>query len=154
MRAADAAPMMRTVEIRVRITGTPASRKPTPTLTVPLPAALAEAATCTLADLIAFSVAAAHDQRADRREAPELLSVLTSRALAEDLERGVVRFDPNAAPPLDDRAVAIATAHRAFLDGLFLVIVDDIQRTRLEEIIPLTEQSQVTFLRLVALVGG
>ena len=47
-----------------------------------------------------------------------------------------------------DRALA------AFERNGFLVLVDDRQITGLDEKIPLTAQSSVTFLRLVPLIGG
>jgi hypothetical protein len=47
-----------------------------------------------------------------------------------------------------------ARALAAFSRNGFLVLVDDRQITALDEVIPLTEQTTVTFLRLVPLIGG
>ncbi len=47
-----------------------------------------------------------------------------------------------------------AKALAAFERNGFLVLVDDRQITGLDEKIPLTAQSTVTFLRLVPLIGG
>ncbi len=47
-----------------------------------------------------------------------------------------------------------ARALAAFERNGFLVLVDDRQITGLDEKIPLTAQSTVTFLRLVPLIGG
>jgi len=45
-------------------------------------------------------------------------------------------------------------AIRAFSGNGFLVLVDDCQITDLDQTIELTPQSQVTFLKLVPLIGG
>ena len=42
----------------------------------------------------------------------------------------------------------------AFKGNGFLVLLDDLQMTDLDETLHLTEQSKVTFLRLVPLMGG
>lgn len=49
---------------------------------------------------------------------------------------------------------AIGTALQAFEDGLYYVFIDGVQQTGLDSEVFLQAESQVTFLRLVALVGG
>ncbi len=47
-----------------------------------------------------------------------------------------------------DPAAAVATALQAFQDGLFLVVVDGIDYTGLDQLIPLRDDSRITFIRL------
>ncbi|MBW3653458.1 MAG: hypothetical protein KY433_07670, partial [Actinobacteria bacterium] len=54
-------------------------------------------------------------------------------------------------PPAE---VAVATAIEAFVDGLFLVLVDGRQETELDAQVFVSADSTVTFVRLVALSGG
>jgi len=56
-------------------------------------------------------------------------------------------------PQLDWRQ-QFEKAVRAFKGNGFLVLVDDCQITDLDQTIQLTAQSQVTFLKLVPLIGG
>ena len=49
---------------------------------------------------------------------------------------------------------AIATALQAFEDGLFLLLIDGAKCSTLEQPIKFREDSEVVFLRLVALAGG
>ncbi len=50
--------------------------------------------------------------------------------------------------------MAVATAIEAFVDGLFLVLVDGRQETELDAQVFVSADSTVTFVRLVALSGG
>ena len=49
---------------------------------------------------------------------------------------------------------AVATALEAFADGLFLVVVDDVELQDLNAVAPLAESSRLTFIRLTMLAGG
>ena len=49
---------------------------------------------------------------------------------------------------------AVGTALMGFIDGLYLVIIDEIERKRLDEIIRLSQTSHITFIRLVFLAGA
>ena len=49
---------------------------------------------------------------------------------------------------------AVSTALQAFLGGLYYVFIDGVQQTSLDSEVFLHNNSQVTFLRLVALAGG
>ncbi len=53
-----------------------------------------------------------------------------------------------------DPDAAVGTALQAFEDGLYFVFIDGVQQTRLDSEVFLKPESQVTFLRLVALSGG
>jgi hypothetical protein len=56
--------------------------------------------------------------------------------------------------PLPDWERQFAKALTAFRGNGFLVLIDDCQITDLDQTIHLTAQSQITFLKLVPLVGG
>ena len=56
--------------------------------------------------------------------------------------------------PLPDWEKQFAKAVTAFRGNGFLVLIDGRQITDLDETIRLTAQSQITFLKLVPLVGG
>ena len=56
--------------------------------------------------------------------------------------------------PILDWEQQYARAIKAFRGNGFLVLVDDRQITDLDEALDLRPQTQVTFLRLVALIGG
>ena len=56
--------------------------------------------------------------------------------------------------PLPDWEKQFAKAITAFRGNGFLVLIDGRQITDLDETIRLTAQSQITFLKLVPLVGG
>jgi hypothetical protein len=56
--------------------------------------------------------------------------------------------------PLPDWEKQFTKALTAFRGNGFLVLIDDCQITDLDQTIHLTAQSQITFLKLVPLVGG
>lgn len=49
---------------------------------------------------------------------------------------------------------AVGAALMGFIDGLYLVIIDEIERKCLDEIIRLSPTSHITFIRLVFLAGA
>lgn len=49
---------------------------------------------------------------------------------------------------------AVANAWTAFEDGLYLVVIDDVQYSSLDQTVFLTEDSRLTFIRLAMLSGG
>jgi len=49
---------------------------------------------------------------------------------------------------------AVGVALQAFEDGLYYVFIDGVQQTNLDSEVFLQPESQLTFLRLVALAGG
>jgi hypothetical protein len=56
--------------------------------------------------------------------------------------------------PVLDAEKQLAKAINAFQGNGFLVLVDDIQITELDQTLHLTTQSKVSFLKLVPLIGG
>jgi len=84
-----------------------------------------------------------------------LVHTLTRRQIDLGAEAGQVvsggrEEGENTADP--DGAVEVALL--GFTDGLFFVFVDGEQRESLDEIIPIGQDTRLTFLRVVALAGG
>ena len=80
--------------------------------------------------------------------------VLSESQIAEAAVRGKV--DPSAKDFEQnvDVEVAVDTALRAFEDGLYLVIIDEVQRRSLDEPVRLVEDSRLAFIRLTFLAGA
>lgn len=89
-----------------------------------------------------------------RREAMRLDRVLTEQQIETGAARGKV--DPAAkehAPPAVDDDEAVAAAIQAFEDGLYLVIIDEVERRTLDEPAYLAPTSRLVFVRLAFLSG-
>lgn len=90
-----------------------------------------------------------------RQQEDQLVRVLTARQIDDAAERGRITMGQSEVgrQPVDPDA-AVATALQAFQDGLFLVVVDGIDSTGLDQLIPLQNDSRITFIRLTLLAGG
>lgn len=121
---------------------------------VPPPAAIAAGQPITLRELIGHvvraEVAAFKDRQAERR----LLKALSARQIAEGLAGGKVQAGGSELDQHVDPEQAVATAVEAFADGLFLVIVDEHEIGKLDDLVPLAATSSLTFVRLTMLAGG
>ena len=62
--------------------------------------------------------------------------------------------DPKHPPAEVDVETAIATVLEAFVDGLYLVVIDEVEYTDLDAIVSLKCDSRVTFIRLTFLAGA
>ncbi|MBS0203265.1 MAG: hypothetical protein JSS49_10230 [Planctomycetes bacterium] len=84
-----------------------------------------------------------------------VLRALTSRQIESAAETGRITMGESEVgqQPVDVEA-AIGNAILAFEDGIYLVVVDDIEQKELDREIHLTADSRVTFLRLTLLAGG
>lgn len=90
-----------------------------------------------------------------RREDRKLIHYLTSKQIAEGITAGKISMGGREEEEGDiDDATAIQTAIQAFKDGLYYVFVNDEQIEQLDTIVKLTPQTNVTFLKLIALAGG
>ncbi|MEL6890262.1 MAG: hypothetical protein AAFP84_01595 [Actinomycetota bacterium] len=92
-----------------------------------------------------------------RREGQSVLRFLTNAEVRADAALGVVRLGAHVEAtddePIDvDRAVERALL--AFDDGLFKVMVDGQDITELRSVVTLHDDTDVMFVRLVALAGG
>ena len=120
-----------------------------------LPSDAAPDATLTLRQLLALIVTrevdAFHQRQAERR----LMRVLSPAEIAEGAARGKIEASgQETAPQAVPVAEAIATAIQAFEDHLYYVLLDGQRLNDLDVPVPLREASHLTFVRLVALVGG
>ena len=108
----------------------------------------------TLRELIAHVVR--HEVAAfrKRQEARKFLRVLSERQIEAAVERGKIESGgSNLSQPVDEDQ-AVATAHQAFEDGLYLVLIDGEEQRELDRQIYLKPDSRITFIRLVFLAGA
>lgn len=91
---------------------------------------------------------------ADRERQRRFIHVLTASQIDAGVSAGKV--DPGGrsaeAPVAPGRAVA--TALQAFEDGLFYVFVDGKQREELDDLVEVSSQTMLRFVRLAPLAGG
>lgn len=87
-----------------------------------------------------------NDRRFDR--------VLSVERIEQAAKAGKV--DPGAKPGGEqaDADEAVGVALQAFEDGLYLVIIDEVERRSLDEPVYLSSQSRLVFLRLTFLAGA
>lgn len=103
-----------------------------------------------IARIVDEEVEAFRERRRDRR----LVRVVSREEIELGLEAGRVSAGGTLGGGRVDEEEAVAVAHQAFEDGVYLVLIDGRQHETLEDQVLLSEDSTVTFLRLVALVGG
>jgi hypothetical protein len=125
---------------------------------IPPPDDVGDGGPLTLRDLITHIVkkeVAAFEQRQETRR---LDRVLSSRQIEQAAERGKIspegRDPKHASKTKVDVECAIATALEAFVDGLYLVVIDGAEYRDLDAIVHLTDDSRVTFVRLTFLAGA
>lgn len=85
----------------------------------------------------------------------QFLHALTSRQIEEGIGRGKVTMGQSEVgiQAVDDDS-ALATALQAFEDGLYFVIIDEVQFEQLDAQIYLQPDSRATFVKLALLAGG
>lgn len=140
----------RVLTIEMKTTG---RRRQAPTFGVPLPDGAADGG-LTLRELIALAVAEELAAFSERRVERTFAQALTEQRLAAGRAAGRIDSGQRHTPPPPSAEVAVATAIEAFVDGLFLVLVDGRQETELDAQVFVSADSTVTFVRLVALSGG
>jgi hypothetical protein len=109
----------------------------------------------TLRDLIErvvrHEVAAFRKRQSDR----QFVRALTAAQIESAAEKGKVEMgDSEVGRQHVDVEQAVGAAWTAFEDGLYLVVVDEMQFTNLDQSVFLTEDSQITFVRLTMLTGA
>jgi hypothetical protein len=125
---------------------------------IPPPDDLGDGGPFTLRDLITHVV---HQEVAafeNRQELRRLDRVLSPGQIAEGTERGKIGAegrDPKLGPPPQvDVGSAVAVALEGFVDGLYLVAIDNLEYRDLDAIVHLEPDSRVTFIRLTFLAGA
>ena len=90
----------------------------------------------------------------ERRSSRRVDRVLTAGQIEAGAARGKV--DPAGKEHGDDAepAEAVASAILGFEDGLYLVIIDEVERRNLDEVVRLLPNSRMTFIRLAFLAGA
>lgn len=103
---------------------------------IPVPDGIATGQSLLLRDVIEYvvraEVAAFRDRQAERR----LFRVLTAKQIEESLTTGKVSAGGSDLDQAVDADQAVATALEAFGDGLFLVVVDDVELRDLDAVVP------------------
>lgn len=100
--------------------------------------------------VVADEVEAFRQRQAERR----LARILSRAEIEQGARQGKVdpgERDLKQEVNLDE---AVGTALQAYEDGLYFVFIDGVQQTGLDSEVYLKAESTVTFIRLVALVGG
>jgi hypothetical protein len=107
-----------------------------------------------LRDLIARVVRAEVVAFRDRQEERRLVRVLSAAEIAQGAARGKVDMGGRNLDQEVDEEQAVGAALQAFEDGIYLVAVDGRELRDLDQAVYLTQDSQVTFIRLALLAGG
>ena len=108
----------------------------------------------TLRDLIARIVRREVEAFEHRQKARQFVRVLSEREIAVRSASG--RVDPGGRPAGNSVTVedAVAAVLTAFEDGLFLVLLDDVEQKDLDATVHVTDDSRLVFLRLAFLAGA
>ena len=89
----------------------------------------------------------------ERKEAGEILRLFSADVIKEKAESGKVSYGD----PMDDRKAdaekAVETALKCFDDGIVALFADGVRYTERAQQMNLSEQSEVTFIRLTFLAG-
>lgn len=121
---------------------------------VPPPTDVGDGGELRLRDLIEHVVRHEVQQFQERQRALRYDRVLTAAEIKSAIPRG--KIDP-AGKDFDQRVVAdeaVQNALLAFSDGLYLVLIDDVEQRDLDTSVYITPESTLVFLRLVFLAGA
>ena len=91
-----------------------------------------------------------YNERAARSDTPD---PLTAEQIADMSEIGKIAFGINYGEKLPDEEKAVADAYQAYEDGLYRVFLGEDEAGELDSAVNITENSEVTFIRLVMLAG-
>jgi hypothetical protein len=103
-----------------------------------------------LTEIVRAEVRAFRDRQSQRR----LTKVLGLVEIEAGVALGKVDSGGSELEQVVDELGAVENALQAFKDGFYLVFIDDRQQEDLEELVVLTDRSELLFLRLTPLVGG
>lgn len=91
----------------------------------------------------------------DRQQQRQFLRALTEKQIAEGALRGKIEMGGSEVGIQQvDPDQAAGNALLAFEDGLYLVVVDDVEQRQLDHQVYLNADSRITFIRLAMLTGG
>ena len=100
---------------------------------------------------VVLAEVSAFEQRQDERR---LARILGPDQIAAGVATGKVDLGERDLKQAVDPEAAVATALRAFEDGLYFVFVEGVQVTGLDDRVALRPEIHLSFVRLVALAGG
>jgi len=122
---------------------------------IPLPPEWRGEGGVTLRDIITRIVREQIQAFRHRQEDRQGLKVLASRQIANAAETGRITLgESEVGLQAVDEEAAISSALQAFEDGLYLVVIDEVEYKELDRQVPVLEDSRITFLRLTLLAGG
>jgi hypothetical protein len=121
---------------------------------IPLPEELAAAARPVLRQVIEAVVRA--EVRAFRRRQHEgrLLQVLSPEQVRAGAARGKIAPGGRELDQQVDEDAAVGAALEAFRDGLYLLLIDGEEQRELDDLVAITPDSRLLFVRLSLLAGG
>lgn len=88
-----------------------------------------------------------------RMESKELLENLSQAEMEDQAAAGKISFGVNYGEKKAEKDQAIANALQCFEDGIYRVFVGQEQLQKLEDKVTLSEESELTFVRLTMLAG-
>jgi hypothetical protein len=103
-----------------------------------------------LTEIVRAEIRAFRDRQSQRR----LTKVLGLVEIEAGVALGKIDSGGSEIEQVVDELGAVENALQAFKDGFYLVFIDDRQQEELEELVALTDRSELLFLRLTPLVGG
>lgn len=106
-----------------------------------------------VSELIVETVKVCVDEYNKRKESNELLMNLTSEQIETMSESGKISFGVNYGENDADTTKAISNAITSFEDNIYRIFLDNEELKDLSQNICLTEESQLTFVRMTMLVG-
>lgn len=109
----------------------------------------------TLGQLISRIVRAEVKSFQKRQHERQFLRALTAGEIEQAAERGKIEMGASEVGIQQvDAEQSTSVALQAFEDGLYLVVIDDVEYRDLEQQVFLKEDSRITFIRLTMLTGG
>lgn len=109
----------------------------------------------TLRDLIERIVRDEVQSFRRRQHDRQFLQALTASEIESAAEKGKIQMGESEIEVQNvDDDQAVMTALQAFEDGMYLVVIDDMEQTDLDQQVFLTADSRITFIRLTLLSGG
>lgn len=90
-----------------------------------------------------------------RQHDRQFLRALTAKEIEAAAEKGKIQMGESEVGPQEvDEDHAVGAALQAFEDGMYLVVIDDVEQSQLDQPVFLTADSRITFIRLTLLSGG
>ncbi len=121
---------------------------------VPPPSAIGDGDELRLRDVIEHVVRHEVEQFKRRQSHQRFDRCLSERQIADEAKRGKINPAGKGEGQNVDPAAAVGAALQAFEDGLYLVVIDEVECRSLDEVVRLAEDSRLAFIRLAFLAGA